>query len=272
MTLQTVLAPRNNITCRRAALTCCTRYTGHTPDPWREFDHSPYKPPPLEISEAIGLLESYFDSKRLNDALPALQQLRSLIAVGDGKPLVDRSLVIQEHMKWLEDPAHDLWLVPDGSSTQYFDLRTNDEKFTGYVVLTLKKEAQTGMRASYCLYFPVVLLLKAFHRICRFSDSHRQFGREFTNLLATFHLNHRTAHLPIMSLIVWFRACAQKLRLTSRTTTTPTEYCAKKHGKMPKNPACHAKAAILSRMAALFPLTKFQSICYHSSPRNFLKQ
>ncbi len=175
-------------------------------------------------------------------------------------------------MKWLEDPAHDLWLVPDGSSTQYFDLRTNDEKFTGYGVLTLKKEAQTGMRACYCLYFPVVLLLKAFHRICRFSDSHRQFGREFTNLLATFHLNHRTAHLPIMSLIVWFRACAQKLRLTSRTTTTPTEYCAKKHGKMPKNPACHAKAAILSRMAALFPLTKFQSICYHSSPRNFLKQ
>ena len=93
-------------------------------------------------------MESYFDAKRLSDALPALQQLRALIAVGDGKPLVDRSLVIQEHMKWLEDPAHDLWLVPDGNSTQYFDLRTNDEKFTGYGVLTLKKEAQTGMRAS----------------------------------------------------------------------------------------------------------------------------
>ncbi len=80
----------------------------------------------------------------MNGALPALRQLKDLVHVGDGHE-VDRSHVMQEHLKWLEDPAHDLWLVPDGSTAQYFDLRNNDERFTGYGVLALQNEAKTGM-------------------------------------------------------------------------------------------------------------------------------
>jgi hypothetical protein len=124
---------------------------GTIPNDWHDFDLSPFKPAPPKISEAIGLLEAYFDAKRISDALPALQQLKSLIDVGDGHE-VDRSHVMQEHMKWLEDPAHDLWLVPDGSSAQYFDLRKNDERFTGYGVLALQKEAQAGMPRSTLLF------------------------------------------------------------------------------------------------------------------------
>jgi hypothetical protein len=120
---------------------------GTIPNDWHDFDLSPFKPAPPKISEAIGLLEAYFDAKRISDALPALQQLKSLVDVGDGHE-VDRTHVMQEHMKWLEDPAHDLWLVPDGSSAQYFDLRKNDERFTGYGVLALQKEAQAGMPRS----------------------------------------------------------------------------------------------------------------------------
>ena len=95
------------------------------------------------------MLESYFDAKRIVSAFPVLQQLKTLVEVGDGHE-VDRSHVMQDHMKWLEDPAHDLWLVPDGVTAQYFDLRKNDERFTGYGVLALEKEAQAGGTTLCC--------------------------------------------------------------------------------------------------------------------------
>ena len=98
------------------------------------------------------MLETYFKAKRIGDAHSALLQLRALVEVGDGHE-VDRSHVMLDHMKWLEDPTHDLWLVPDGSTAQYFDLRKNDERFTGYGVLALEKEAQTGP-----LFFHPVLI------------------------------------------------------------------------------------------------------------------
>ena len=92
------------------ALLYFTPFAGGSPADWHEFDRSPFKPAPLEISQAIGLLESYFSAKRMSGAAPALQQLRALVEAGDGNA-VDRSLSKYEHMKWLEDPAHDLWLV-----------------------------------------------------------------------------------------------------------------------------------------------------------------
>ena len=165
-----------------------TRIAGSIPDAWHEFDQSPFKPAPLEISEAISMLELYFDAKRISGAVPALQQLRALIEVGDGHA-VDRSHVINEHMKWLEDPAHDLWLVPDGSTAQYFDLRKNDERFTGYGVLALQKEAQTGALATRC---PMCTTA------CALPHRDHQFGTGSMNLLATCRQCNHTTSLPKM--------------------------------------------------------------------------
>jgi len=117
------------------------------------------------------LLETYFKAKRIGDAHSALLQLRALVEVGDGHE-VDRSHVMLDHMKWLEDPTHDLWLVPDGSTAQYFDLRKNDERFTGYGVLALEKEAQTGMH-SPGPHLGVTLTVTS------------QFGKLFTHPLGT---------------------------------------------------------------------------------------
>jgi hypothetical protein len=149
----------------------------------------PSSPPPPKIAEAIGLLESYFEAKRINGALPALRQLRDLVHVGDGHE-VDRTLVMQEHLKWLEYPAHDLWLVPDGLTAQYFDLRMNDERFTGYGVLALQKEAQAGawgMTARCrrcCRILTAACAVAPSVRTCR-THTHLQFGSAFTAPRAT---------------------------------------------------------------------------------------
>ena len=182
---------KQNLLQAASARRSLTRVSGSesVPDDWVDFDQSPFKPAPPKIAEAIGLLESYFEAKRINGALPALRQLRDLVHVGDGHE-VDRTLVMQEHLKWLEDPAHDLWLVPDGLTAQYFDLRKNDERFTGYGVLALQKEAQAGawgMAARCrrcCRNLTAACAVAPSARTCR-THTHLQFGSAFTAPRAT---------------------------------------------------------------------------------------